>query len=142
MRAEQSLQRGRVVSVSEPLDVRDAGSCTRNDGIEAVRKLLPICKFNEQTTEEGIEALQAYERVYDEQLKNYKDTPLHNWASHGADAMRYLAVMWDVYKDLNAVQPTHDVISTSGKRHRKGGKRYLPPLVMGGQVRRNGQQYR
>lgn len=102
-----------------------------------MRKLLPVCSFNAETCDEGIEALQAYERVYDEVLRNYKDTPKHNWASHGADSFRYLALMWDQYKDLAAVQPVHNVISSAGTKRKKGGNQ-LPPLIHSGQMRVNG----
>jgi hypothetical protein len=27
-------------------------------------------------------------------LRTFKKTPLHDWASHGADAFRYLAMSW------------------------------------------------
>ena len=30
----------------------------------------------------------------DEQLRTFRKTPKHDWASHGADAFRYLAMSW------------------------------------------------
>lgn len=62
------------------------------DGIEAVRQLLPRCWFDEKRCERGVEALKSYRREYDERLRVYRDKPLHDWASHGADAFRYLAM--------------------------------------------------
>lgn len=114
---------------------------TVRDGIEMVRSLLPVCQFNELECAEGIEALHAYERVYDEQLKNFKDTPRHNWASHPADAFRYLASMWYRYKDIGNEVPSHYVITSAGTKHKKGSGGGLPPLVMGGVTRRNGKQW-
>jgi len=110
-----------------------------SDGIEASRALLPTCQFDESSCRQGIEALMAYQRKYDESLKIFKDRPLHDWSSHGADAWRYLAVMWDNYKDMHAVDAPHYVISASGTKHQKGRRGSLPPLIMGGQVRINGR---
>jgi phage terminase large subunit len=63
-----------------------------DDGINAVKVLLPRCWFDETHTAAGLEALRNYRRDYNTRLNEFKDAPLHNWASHGADAFRYLAV--------------------------------------------------
>jgi hypothetical protein len=34
------------------------------------------------------------EEEWDEALRTFRKTPLHNWASHEADAFRYLAMSW------------------------------------------------
>ena len=39
-----------------------------------------------------IESLQHYRRDYNSRLNEFKATPVHDWASHGADAFRYLAM--------------------------------------------------
>ena len=39
-----------------------------------------------------VEALRQYRKDYDEKNKVYKNRPLHDWSSHGADAFRYLAL--------------------------------------------------
>lgn len=62
------------------------------DGIEAVRNLLPICYFDEEKTDKGVTALENYRKEWDEKLGTYKKRPLHDWASHGSDAFRTLAV--------------------------------------------------
>lgn len=62
------------------------------DGIEAVRTMLKKCWFDISSCERGIKALRNYERKYDARNKIFQQTPLHNWASHGADAFRTLAV--------------------------------------------------
>lgn len=66
-----------------------------DDGINAVRLLLPRCWFDAEKCRDGIEALRQYRKEYDEKLKTFKLRPLHDWASHGADAFRYLAVSVD-----------------------------------------------
>lgn len=73
------------------------------DGIEEARLLLPKCRFNETEHEDvedgggtarGMDALQSYERKWDPKLMRFIETPIHNWASHGADAFRILAMNW------------------------------------------------
>lgn len=69
------------------------------DGINAVRTLLPRCWFDEVKTnlrnelgDRGRGSLESYERKWDSKNKIFQPRPLHNWASHGADAFRTLAV--------------------------------------------------
>jgi len=73
-----------------PLLVRNAGLL---DGINAVRRTLPLCVFHPRT-EPGLSALEAYQREWDDEKKVFKDNPLHNWASNGSDAFRYLCMGW------------------------------------------------
>jgi len=63
-----------------------------DDGIQAVRSLLGTCWFDEEKCARGIEALRQYQRDFDEKGKTWRGRPKHDWTSHGADAMRYLAV--------------------------------------------------
>lgn len=65
------------------------------DGINAVRTILPRCRFDAAKCATGIDALQAYRRVWDEKRKTFHDRPEHDWASHPADAFRTLAVGLD-----------------------------------------------
>lgn len=65
---------------------------TLADGINAVRAVLPRCWFDKIKTERGLEALRMYRRAYDEERKIYSDRPVHDWTSHAADALRYLAL--------------------------------------------------
>jgi len=62
------------------------------DGIHAVRLLLPRCWFDLGRTKALVEALQHYRRDYNTRLQEFKATPVHDWASHAADAFRGLAV--------------------------------------------------
>lgn len=61
------------------------------DGIHAARMLLPRCWFDEKT-QDGLEALQSYRWDYNTRIHEFKPLPVHDWASHGADAFRGLAV--------------------------------------------------
>ena len=64
-------------------------------GINAARMLFSRCVFDEKRCSEGLDALMNYRREYAEKLGQFKPTPLHDWASHGADAFRYLAMSLD-----------------------------------------------
>lgn len=62
-----------------------------DDGINAVRMLLPRCWFDRKKCESGLDALRMYQRDWDEKAQDFRSSPRHDWTSHGADAFRYLA---------------------------------------------------
>lgn len=62
-----------------------------NNGIEAVRGLLPQCWFDSVKCERGLKALDHYKKGWNPALAVYTDKPQHDWSSHGADAFRTLA---------------------------------------------------
>lgn len=66
------------------------------EGIDEVQSWLPLCWFDEEACKEGLDALKNYSRKYDEERKAYSDTPIHNWASNGADSFRSGAVVRDL----------------------------------------------
>ena len=66
-----------------------------DDGIQAVRRMLPRCWFNIPATKQGVDCIRNYRREYDEKRQVFFDKPLHDWSSHGSDAFRYLAVGMD-----------------------------------------------
>lgn len=78
------------------------------EGIEMVRNLLPRAKFN-RTCADGIEALRQYRADYEEKKGVLALRPLHDWTSHAADAMRYMATTglaslqssWDTSPDYS-----------------------------------------
>ena len=74
------------------------------DGIQAVRSLFNRCWFDENKCELGINALSSYRKRYDEKNAVYKVAPVHDWASHGADAFRYFAVGLDEHQSDIAPQ--------------------------------------
>lgn len=63
-----------------------------HEGISAVRLLFPHVWFNRDTTQTLREALQSYRSEFDEVRRVHNTSPLHDWSSHYADAMRYLAL--------------------------------------------------
>jgi len=74
------------------LKARIAPKLKVEDGINAARLLLPRCWFDAKKCAFGIEALKQYRQEMDEKRKAFTGRPLHDFASHGADAFRYLAV--------------------------------------------------
>jgi hypothetical protein len=74
------------------LDVRVLPRLSVDDGIQAVRRLLPRCWFNMPQVKQGLDCLRNYRREYDEKRSVFFDKPLHDWASHGSDSFRYLAI--------------------------------------------------
>jgi phage terminase large subunit len=62
------------------------------DGIEQARLLLPKCYFDLDTCRPLVRALESYRKDWDEERKTFALRPRHDWASHGADAFRYLAL--------------------------------------------------
>lgn len=72
------------------------------DGINAVRVLLPRCWFDLKRCSRGIDALKLYRADYDDKLQTLKPRPVHDWTSHAADAFRYLAMTIDKTIDPNS----------------------------------------
>ena len=58
------------------------------DGIVLCRKFLSRCRFDVARCEMGIHALSSYRYNYDEHAQQWQEHPFHDWASHGADALR------------------------------------------------------
>ncbi len=64
------------------------------DGINAARKTLPLAKFDKERCAKGLDCLREYKAEWDQDARVFKKTPLHNWASHGADSWRHLSMGW------------------------------------------------
>lgn len=62
--------------------------------IQAVRGILPLCRFDNKT-KLGYGCLRDYRREYDEKNRCFKETPLHDYTSHGADAFRILPYIYN-----------------------------------------------
>jgi phage terminase large subunit len=65
----------------------------KQHGIDAARLVLPQCYFDLDNTKGGIETLRSYRRKYDAVKNVFSNEPLHDWASNGADAFRYLSLV-------------------------------------------------
>jgi hypothetical protein len=65
-----------------------------DDGINAVRRSLPLCVFHARCEDGGLSALEQYRREWDDEKKCFKPSAVHDWTCHPADAFRYLAQAW------------------------------------------------
>jgi hypothetical protein len=61
------------------------------DGINAVREVLKTSTFDAEGCATGIAQLKNYKKKWNDQTSAWMNEPLHNEASHGADAERTLA---------------------------------------------------
>lgn len=98
----KSLQTGRstieqylnfVKSQELDWDVKLVPKLDLQHGIDAVRFILPHCYIDQENCSDGIEALRAYRRRYDDITKAFSPKPQHDWSSHGSDAFRYFALV-------------------------------------------------
>ena len=61
------------------------------DGIHAVKMVLPRCKIDADKCSELLIALRHYHRKYNDKERVYKIKPVHDFSSHPMDALRCLA---------------------------------------------------
>ncbi len=67
-----------------------------NDGINAVKVLMPRMFWDSELCKQGVKCMENYRKEWDENKQTFRDTPLKDWASHGADAKRTFG---DSFKD-------------------------------------------
>lgn len=88
-RKETAMQMGlKPITTARRLEIED--------GINAVRKILPRCWFDKERCKQGVRGLTDYSKDYDEKHKVFRTKPRHDWASHPADAFRTFGV---IYRD-------------------------------------------
>lgn len=88
--------------------------------IEATRTVIPVCWFDEENCNVrigrnvcGIGSLAGYHKRWNEKLATYSNEPLHNWASHGADAFMEFAMNQQVAER----QDSSPISYNSGKQY-------------------------
>lgn len=80
------------------------------DGIEAGRRFFKRLYIDKTNCADWLDAIPQYTRQYDEDLKIFKDKPLHDWTSHFADEHRYAALVWDQFNNMIETQSFERVI--------------------------------
>jgi phage terminase large subunit len=75
------------------------------DGIEAGRRFFKKLWVDKENCKDWLRLIPQYTKEYDEDKKIFKDKPLHDWTSHGADEFRYAALVEDQF-DNGIKQPT------------------------------------
>jgi hypothetical protein len=88
-----------------------------DDGISAVRALLPSCEFDTGPCAEGLKALRSYRKEWDEERGTWRDKPWHDWASHGADAFRVMATRFRAVELAPPPKPKRDRIVLMADEH-------------------------
>jgi hypothetical protein len=68
--------------------------------INVARSFMSRCVWDREKCQVGLECLGSYAKKWDDKNKIFKDKPHHDWASHGADAFRYLAIGYAEESDL------------------------------------------
>jgi hypothetical protein len=93
------------------------------DGIQAARLMFPRVWIDAEKCADGIEALRQYQREWDDKTQSFRKTPRHDWASHPADAWRYMAVSWS--EEYQPKEPPKSRFAVEGKL---GGVIEIAPL--------------
>ncbi len=62
------------------------------DGIDQARALFRKLWVDATACKDWLRLIPQYTKEYDEDKKVFKDKPLHDWTSHGADMFRYAAI--------------------------------------------------
>lgn len=57
------------------------------DRIEAMRNIIPRLVIDHHNCARGLQCIKEYRREWNDKLLTFSKNPLHNWASHGADAL-------------------------------------------------------
>jgi phage terminase large subunit len=74
------------------LKVEIAPKLAITTGIDATRSVFTQCRFDTDKCREGLSALEHYQWGEVAATGQERTKPLHNWASHGADALRTFGV--------------------------------------------------
>jgi hypothetical protein len=96
------------------------------DGINALRNILPRSWFDKTKCFEGFEALKAYRRKYDRALGVFSKQPIHDGNSHFADGARTYAQGKFEDVDINLLPKVAVDIDQSPIWHRRD-ERYSNP---------------
>jgi ClpP class serine protease len=134
-RLEQMIETGFRPQIARELSLED--------GINAVRAVLPVCEFDANAAADGIETLKAYRKDWDEDRGAWSDKPRHDFSSHGADGFRTgvatpdrellrpkepqpfkMKTRWPTFKEL---------MDEHGRRTKMKGRRLTSDLLVGRQ---------
>lgn len=64
----------------------------KEDGIDAIRTLLPRVYFDQTKCKRGIDGLKGYKKKWNDKMMVYSNEPVHDWTSHPTDAFQTLAL--------------------------------------------------
>ena len=81
------------------------------DGIHAAQMLISRTWFDQDKCKVGLEALRPYHRAYNERLRTFRATPVHDFSSHAADAWRYCGV--GIKENKSFERPPQEIADSS-----------------------------
>lgn len=88
-----------------PIDITPRTDNTYNDIMNACLPILPLCFFDEQKCSAGLIHLENYRRRWNNAEAMWMKEPLHDEASHCADAFRTFAVNADLFGRIKKEDP-------------------------------------
>lgn len=109
----------------EGLKLRNLIQVPKSDiqtGINQVRTLFSRCYFDRENCERGLDALRQYRKEWNEKMRDFRATPVHDWTSHAADAFRYLAEGIDMISKSVKKDP-------APRKSRSGNRREVSHIV-------------
>jgi hypothetical protein len=56
--------------------------------------------FDADKTTQGRKAVKSYRKEWDDERATWRDKPYHNWASNGADALGYMAIVFNAVPEI------------------------------------------
>ena len=80
---------------------RTAPRILLEDGIHAVKMILPRCRIDSDKCSKLLIALRHYHRKYSDKDRTFKSKPVHDFSSHPMDALRCLATGLEETKIIN-----------------------------------------
>ena len=83
-RLDIAAQLGVIFDIAPSLGIQD--------GIQAVRAMLPKTVIDREKCATSLEALRQYRTEYDDRRQVFRNNPLHDWSSDYADSIRYYAI--------------------------------------------------
>lgn len=106
-RIEQFIDKGIEPQITPSISVAD--------GIALFRKLAVRMIVDGERCAQWLKCMRNYRKDWDSKKGIFKKEPRHDWASHGADAGRYLAVMYeDGYGEADKDAPLRDTHNITG----------------------------
>jgi hypothetical protein len=76
-----------------------------SDRINAARRVVDRCWFEEEPCEDGISGLTSWHFDYDTEAKEMSKEPVHDWASHPGDAFSYGCQMLELTPPAKPARP-------------------------------------
>jgi len=98
--------------------VKTVPKLSKKDGIAATRTIFELCWFDSEKCIDGLNALRHYRYDINTTTEELSREPKHDWASNGADALRYFAISTKKVKEKEREQTIKPVFFY--QRHKTG----------------------